>query len=131
MVLLGAKKMKKEKDSFHGIIKNRFSERLKELRTSKKMNQKTLSAIFGYGATAISGYENGRNEPSYDMLIQFARYFDVTVDFLIGNEDYSKRLESMTKTEFELLQVFRILSADERKLIYMMAMALNKLEDED
>lgn len=109
-------------------MKNRFAERLKELRTSKKINQKTLSYFFGYGATAISGYENGRNEPSYDMLIQLARYFDVTVDYLIGNEDNSKRMENITKAEFELLQAFRKLPDDEKKLVYTLVIALNKLE---
>lgn len=68
-------------------MKNKFKERLRELRKRKRISQKELSKQFGYGASAISGYENGRHEPPYDTLIQIARYFNVTVDYLIGNEN--------------------------------------------
>ena len=32
----------------------------------------------------LSSYETGRNQPSFDMLIQYADYFNVTTDYLLG-----------------------------------------------
>lgn len=34
--------------------------------------------------STISSYETGRNQPSFDMLIQYADYFNVTTDYLLG-----------------------------------------------
>ncbi len=105
---------------------NKFQKRLKTLRKNKGISQRSLSKRFGYGATAVSGYENRRNEPSLDMLIQLAEYFDVTVDYLIGNEDLPKRADCMTKQEKELLYNYRELSVDEKELVYVIAKTLNK-----
>lgn len=107
---------------------NRFSERLRKLREDKKIGQKVLSEYLGYGTTAISAYENGRNEPPFDMLIQIARYFGVTVDYLIGKEDKPKWLDSLTEREWELLQCYRKLTVDEEALVLALMKALNKEE---
>ena len=66
---------------------NKFKERLRELRESKELEQKELSAILHVSKSTISGWEVGRNQPDYGMLITLARFFDVSVDFLIGNTE--------------------------------------------
>ncbi len=66
---------------------NKFKERLKELRASKELDQKDLSAILHISKSTVSGWETGRNQPNYDMLITLARFFDVSVDFIIGNTE--------------------------------------------
>lgn len=45
---------------------------IKMLRKQKQLTQKELADMLGYGYTAISNYENGRNEPSIktDMKIK-------------------------------------------------------------
>lgn len=65
--------------------KNNFKKILKFLRQQNKLNQKSLGAAIGYGYTAISNYESGRNEPSINDLIKLADFFNVSVDFLIGH----------------------------------------------
>lgn len=65
---------------------NNFKNNLKFLRRQNNLTQKSLGAAMGYGYTAISNYENGRNEPSINDLIKLADYFNVSVDFLIGHE---------------------------------------------
>lgn len=60
-----------------------FSERLKHLRTSRKLTQRALAEILSYGSTAISNYESGRNEPSIADLTKIAEYFDVSLDYLL------------------------------------------------
>lgn len=69
-------------------MKNKFKERIKELRKEKKVTMAKLAAeALGYGSTAIANYESGRNEPSIDDLIKLATYFGVTIDYLVGASD--------------------------------------------
>lgn len=64
-----------------------FSERLKSLRKEHNLTQDDLGKVLNYGRTAISGYESGRNEPSYDVLETLSNYFDVSIDYLLGKTD--------------------------------------------
>ncbi|MBU5669576.1 helix-turn-helix domain-containing protein [Peptoniphilus sp. MSJ-1] len=58
--------------------------RLAELRKREKMTQKELADKFGLTAKAISFYELEQREPSGDLLTQFAKFFNVTTDYLLG-----------------------------------------------
>ena len=68
-----------------------FSERLKSLRLSHKLTQKQLSVKVGLSELAIQNYESQRRKPAYDVLITFADYFDVSIDYLVGRSDDPKR----------------------------------------
>lgn len=62
-----------------------FKDRLRALRKSKKMTQQRLAKILGYGYTAISNYESGRNEPAIKDLVRLANFFNVSLDYLMAN----------------------------------------------
>ncbi|MBE5968189.1 MAG: helix-turn-helix transcriptional regulator [Lachnospiraceae bacterium] len=64
-----------------------FSIRLKQLRQKNKMTQSDLAKVLGLKPTAISNYESERNEPSFDKLIALSKFFDVTIDYLLGISD--------------------------------------------
>jgi len=66
---------------------NRFPERLKDLREDKGFLQAELANILKVSKSAVSGWEVGRNEPSYEMLMQIAAVFKVSVDYLLGYEN--------------------------------------------
>ncbi len=68
-------------------MKNKFAERLKELRTDRGLNQIELSAAIGVSKGIISLWENGLREPGMFSLIQLAKFFDVSIDFLVGLND--------------------------------------------
>ena len=63
-----------------------FGSLLRQLRTSQKMTQQQLAERLGVGKSLISYYESGDRFPSYDILIQIARIFHVTTDYLLGLE---------------------------------------------
>jgi transcriptional regulator with XRE-family HTH domain len=67
-----------------------FSERLKELRTSKGLTMQQLGANIDATKATISNFENGQKKPSLDMLIKLADYFDVSIDYLTGRTDDPK-----------------------------------------
>lgn len=67
-----------------------FSERLKELRTSKGLTMEQLGNAIESTRGTISNLENGNKKPSLDMLIKLADYFDVSIDYLVGRTNDSK-----------------------------------------
>lgn len=61
-----------------------YNEIIQELRKDKKLTQKELAKIFSTTQRTISNWESGRNEPPYEMLIKYAKYFDVSTDYILG-----------------------------------------------
>lgn len=64
-----------------------FGERIKLLRTEKKLTQDKLAEIFFLNKSSISRYENDIQIPEMPTLEAFAKYFNVSVDFLLGKTD--------------------------------------------
>ena len=76
-----------------------FAKRLRELRKEKGMSQVELGEVLGYGYTAISSYENGRNEPSFSDFIQICRVLDVSADYILGISDIRKPYAVLERNE--------------------------------
>ena len=83
--------------------------RLKELREARKASQQSLSFVCNVSQTMISKYELGQAEPDIQTLILIAKYFSVTVDYLIGisDEKISVNTTSMSIDEKEILHDFK------------------------
>ncbi|MCI8369370.1 MAG: helix-turn-helix transcriptional regulator [Clostridia bacterium] len=60
-------------------------ERLKALREGVHLSQAKLAAMFeSVDQPSIYRYENGTTFPSFNVLIQYADYFDVSLDYIFG-----------------------------------------------
>ena len=64
-----------------------FAERLRQLRITHKLSMKQLATALNVTDAAISNWENNINEPKISYLIEVAKYFGVSADYLIGIED--------------------------------------------
>ena len=62
-------------------------ERLVLLRKQRKITQDTLAKELGISRQAYSNYELGNREPDFDTLKKLATFFDVSIDYLVGNSD--------------------------------------------
>ena len=60
--------------------------RLESLREQRGYNQKEFVEEMGLPYTTYNSYETGKRTPDIEMLIRFADYFTVTVDYLIGHD---------------------------------------------
>lgn len=67
-----------------------FGNRLKSLRTMRRLTQKQLADQAGVAISAISSYESGNRYPSYDVLISLSRIFHVSTDYLLGIDKHEK-----------------------------------------
>lgn len=62
---------------------------LKTLRTLNKLSRKQLAKEIGISYSALSKYELGERKPDLDLLLKFSKFFNVSVDFLLGNESFA------------------------------------------
>lgn len=67
---------------------NKFGIILKELRKEANLSQDQLGKKLGFSNQTVSFWESGKREPSLDVLVSVAKYFDVSVDFLLGIETF-------------------------------------------
>ena len=58
--------------------------RIAELRKEKKMSQISLGMKLNVSQKMISAYENGKNEPSIDLLMRMADIFHASIDYIVG-----------------------------------------------
>lgn len=69
-----------------------FGERFKSIRLSKNLTQEQLinefNKRYGYAFTkgTISQYENNRRAPGMTVIKKFVEYFNVSIDYLLGND---------------------------------------------
>ncbi|MBV7274411.1 helix-turn-helix transcriptional regulator [Clostridium sp. PL3] len=85
---------------------DRFSERLRELREEEELTQTQLANISSTNKDKISPqnisyWEKGR-QPSFEILIKLASYFDVTVDYLIGVSNFKNSTQKLVYTNLDM-----------------------------
>ena len=71
-----------------------FSHRLKYLRKERGYNQIELAKELGVRQSTISAWENGTFEPTFEKLLIIARYFNVSVNYLLGLSETKKPAQS-------------------------------------
>ncbi len=64
---------------------------LKEIRKKKNLNQQKVALDLHISREALSHYENGKREPSLDLLIDMSKYFNVSIDYLITGKEFIKK----------------------------------------
>ncbi|MDE6758688.1 MAG: helix-turn-helix domain-containing protein [Clostridia bacterium] len=64
-----------------------MNKRLKQLRLESGKTIKEVANALGMTTSAYAHYEQGRREPSIDILKKICIYFSVSADYLIGLED--------------------------------------------
>lgn len=65
-----------------------LSKRLRELRVENRKAQDEVRRDLKIKQTTFSNYENGTRIPPIGTLVQIARYYKVSTDYLLGNSDY-------------------------------------------
>lgn len=105
--------------------------KLREMRESRGILQKTLAEILNRTQTCISDWERGRTEPSTNDLCLLANYFQCSIDELLGREDYvtgNVVIQGAQLNAFDerLLQVVHMLTLEDQYQVLGFAQALAK-----
>lgn len=64
-----------------------IGKRIKDLRNEKNYSQEDLAKLLKVRRTAISRWELAQNEPDLNTVVNLAKIFDVTTDYLLGLEN--------------------------------------------
>ena len=84
--------------------------RIAALRRERGMSQAELASRIRVSPSALGMYEQGRREPSAEVLVALARSLDVTTDFLLTG-----RVASCTEADaLSSLILSRVTTADRR-----------------
>ena len=65
--------------------------RIRDLREDKNMNQTQMANYLGMSQTGYSKYETGENDIPTAILIKLARFYNTSIDYLLGETDDPKR----------------------------------------
>lgn len=94
-----------------------FALRLKELREKKHLSQKQLADELGVGNGTVGMWESSERIPPAKRLKLISNYFGVSVDYLLGYEEFTpeeraagftdRRKISITPIEDDMIYVFR------------------------
>lgn len=91
-----------------------FGNTLKSLRIKNHMTQAELAQKLDVTKSVISAYETGIRMPSYDILIHISGLFDVSTDYLLGQERPNE-LDLSGLTEAEISALMELIKAMKRK----------------
>jgi transcriptional regulator with XRE-family HTH domain len=87
-----------------------LSERLKELRSEKKLTQQELANKVNVNRVTYTNWENGKREPELDKVVEIAKELDCTVDYLLGLSDINPFQLLQDPTELEKMSEEEILN---------------------
>ena len=89
-----------------------IGDRIRELRIEKGLLQRELANRIHVAPNTISQFENGKANPSYEVLISLTNFFGCTTDYLLGRED-----DFGNVTVYQQTDALSSLSANEQKII--------------
>ncbi len=83
-----------------------MGQKIKQLRTQRNISQIALAKQLGVSKSVISSYENDIHYPPYDVLLQIARLFGVSTDYLLGaSGNRSINVDGLTDIQIEAITI--------------------------
>ena len=88
-------------------------ERIRQLMVSQHLNQKELAEKANITEASLSKYLNGTREPRNDVVFNIAKALNVTVDYLLGNDNpnvggFEEAVQLLTRSKKQLTDDERI-----------------------
>lgn len=67
-----------------------YYQRLKDLREDKDLNQKAVAQLLNMTQQQYSLYEKGKREIPITCIMQLAKFYNVSIDYLLGTTNNPK-----------------------------------------
>ena len=101
--------------------------RIRDLRLARGWTQEQLGAQLNVQKAAVSKYENETAFPSKAVLMQLSAIFNVSIDYLLCNENYVNPGENhIPKEQERLWKLFNSLSGEGKSTIKTMLESLRQ-----
>lgn len=95
--------------------------RIKQLREEKGIKQEELARMLSVSPSTVGMYEINKREPNNEITINLANFFNVSVDYLLGNSEFRTKedeLDNYLNKEFknDFIQSLKALELDKPDL---------------
>ncbi len=111
-----------------------MSNRIRELREKRGMNQEALEGFIGVSQQTISKVERNTDALGVDLLIEISDFFSVTTDYLLGLSDEKRnlflenRVNRKIDSYYDLIVEFEELNENNKKVVQVMIRALKEAQ---
>lgn len=82
--------------------------RVKELRVERGLKQEALADFVGSSQQTISRIENEIGTPPLDLIVLLAKYFNVTIDYILCLTNTRRSLEGQLKMDKEIDEYYNV-----------------------
>ena len=109
-----------------------YHNKLKELRTTNGLYQKTIAEKIGVATNTYQSWERGLTQPDIFNLIKLSTVYNCSVDYIIGNESEDGRImitNGLSEDENALINILKQLSIKDKSILYDMAMIMLKAKN--
>lgn len=84
------------------------------------------ATLIGFNRSSVSMWKAQGYTPRREILVKIANYFNVSVDYLLGEEDKNKKTtdnDGLSEGEKELLELFNAVPENQRQMVLQMIRA--------
>lgn len=74
-----------------------FNQCIKKLREKFSLSQSELASRLNIAKSTLAMYETGKREPNFDTVRRIADFFDVSVDYLLGQTNVQQKESEITQ----------------------------------
>lgn len=112
----------------------KINERLKQLRVDNNLLQKEIAKILNVPKNTYGAWERGNNEPSVDIIIKLADFYQISTDYLLNREEEDGRIIvqelELPSDEKKVLEKYRVLPPELKAVSYEYIKSLSNLIEE-
>ena len=102
---------------------SKLGERLNKLRQERGLTQQELADFFHISNSAISSYETGNRVPDVDFLLELAKFYNTSSDYIIGLSDSRLPLDVLSSAVVDqisyqsVIEKMQKLSAERKQIL--------------
>ena len=84
-----------------------LAERIKLLREQKDITQSSLAKSLGISRSGVNAWEMGLSTPSTQYIVELAKSFNVSTDYLLGMDETSTLSVKQVAVVMDIIQCFK------------------------
>ena len=88
--------------------------KLKELRFKNEITQVEFAKLLGVAQQTVGSWEKEKSAPNYELLKQIAKYFNVSIDYLLDNDGGTGTGTQLNAEQAELIAEYDALNDEGR-----------------
>ena len=108
-----------------------FWDRFYELCINNSSKPNPVAKDLGISSSVLTKWKNGISYPNGEILINIAKYFDCSIDYLVGLSDCPKSYNhEITSSDIEILKKLHSLPEDSKEeIIHMLDYKYNRFQE--